>query len=73
MYQITASVLVPVTINWTQNGEPAGETTVTIQAGATRVVEDYGPWGAVGNWAAGQADAAIQLGGTESIVESGSE
>lgn len=63
--QITATVLIPVTINWTNNGEPAGETQVMAAAVATRIVEDYSPWGAVGNSPQFQGDASIQHGGGE--------
>jgi len=65
MAQITATIEVPITVNWTQAGEPAGEQSATATAVVTREVDET-EWGAVGNWSAGQATAAIQTGGSES-------
>lgn len=63
MAEITATVFVPITVNWTDNGDPAGEQSVQAQAVVTRTVPDDGEgWGAVGNWAAGQATATVQAG-----------
>ena len=66
MAQITATIEVPITVNWTQAGEPAGEQSATATAVITREVDQPETWGAVGNWSAGQATAAIQTGGSES-------
>lgn len=66
MPQITATVQVPITVNWTQDGVAEGEQSATAYAVVTRTVDDQQGWGAVGNWPAGQATAAIQGGGTSS-------
>ena len=58
--QITATIQVPITVNWTNSGEPAGEQSATATAVVSREVDDQSAWGAVGNWSAGQATAAIQ-------------
>lgn len=63
MTEITATCFVPITINWTKDGVPMGEQQVFAQAVLTRPVPDDGEgWGAVGNWAAGQATATVQTG-----------
>lgn len=66
MPQITATILVPITVNWTKDGVADGEQTAVATAVVHRTVDDPVGWGAVGNWTAGQGTAAIQAGGTSS-------
>ena len=70
--QITATVEVPITVNWSHNGIAEDEETATAVATVTRVVNDPENWTAVGNWAAGQDTAAITIGGSESGSGGGS-
>lgn len=71
MPQVTATVQVPITINWSQNGVAEGEQSVTAYAVVTRTVDDSEGWSAVGNWPAGQATAVIQESGQSSSSSSG--
>jgi hypothetical protein len=70
--QITATVEVPITVNWSHNGQAEDEEPATAVATVTRVVNDPENWTAVGNWAAGQDTAAITIGGSESGSGGGS-
>lgn len=63
MPQITATIEVPITVNWSRLGVADGETPATAVAKVTRTVDEADGWSAVGNWSEGQDTATITEGG----------